>query len=463
MKMKKSINRKVLAWVLLCTLAFPGLDLAQESPFGTVEKGNGTFLLLADIHFDPYADKDILPQLVKAPFDQWENILDSSKQTEPVPYGVDTNHALWASCLSEVRKFNDVDYVIVNGDYLSHHFLTDFNNDVKGDNKAYLDFVEKTMLYISKSLQDSLPNIPIYFCLGNNDSDCEDYEMTPESPMLPPLTQFWATVAAETKAKTEFTEGGYYVVKHPTLKHQEFVVLNDVFWALKYDNACGQAEDEPGKKEMIWLQQKLDDARKKHLKVTIVDHMPLGIHARNASEHFDSPKAPKTFWRDVFASHFTQLMKNYRDVVVGMFSGHTHYDDFRVVSSIQGKPLMFNHITPAVSPVRNNNPGFQVMEYDRETGEIADMATYYLDLSQKSSDWALEYTFDQTYGLDGYNAENLAALSDKISNDPATRNNYINYVAVSSKHEPPINQTNWKYFNCAHTHMDDESYVACHQ
>jgi hypothetical protein len=124
---------------------------------------------------------------------------------------------------------------------------------------------------------------------------------------------------------------------------------------------------------------------------------------------------------------------------------------------------MFDHITPAVSPVRNNNPGFQVMEYDRETGEIADMATYFLNLAQKGSDWALEYTFDQTYGLQGYNAENLAALSDKISNDEATRKNYINFVAVSSQHTPPINDTNWKYFNCAHTHMDDESYVTCHQ
>jgi len=190
--------------------------------------------------------------------------------------------------------------------------------------------------------------------------------------------------------------------------------------------------------------------------------MPVGIHARNASEHSDSSKAPKTFWRDVFADHFTQLIRNYRDVVAGMYSGHTHFDDFRVLSDIHGNPLMFDHITPAVSPVRNNNPGFQVMEYDRKTGKIANMATYYFNLAGTSKDWSLEYTFDQTYGLQGYNAENLAALSDKISNDPAIRDKYIRFVAVSSTHEPPINSGNWKYFNCAQTHMDDQSYVACH-
>ncbi|HXL73407.1 MAG TPA: metallophosphoesterase [bacterium] len=460
--MKNGIHQKVLVLAVLFALVVPGLGWSQNAPFGELAENQGTFLLLADIHFDPYADKELVSQLVKEPVTKWADILSSSQQTDPAAYGTDTNSALWTSCLSEVRKFNNVDYVIVNGDYLSHHFLSDFKNLVQGDNKVYLDFVDKTLLYISQSLQDALPDVPIYFCLGNNDSDCEDYEMTPESPMLPPITQFWATVAADTRAKAEFTEGGYYAVKHPTLKNQEFVVLNDVFWAVKYDNACGQAEDEPGKKEMIWLQQKLDEARKNHLKVTLIDHMPVGIHARNASEHSDSSKAPKTFWRDVFADHFTQLIRNYRDVVAGMYSGHTHFDDFRVLSDIHGNPLMFDHITPAVSPVRNNNPGFQVMEYDRKTGKIANMATYYFNLAGTSKDWSLEYTFDQTYGLQGYNAENLAALSDKISNDPAIRDKYIRFVAVSSTHEPPINSGNWKYFNCAQTHMDDQSYVACH-
>lgn len=435
---------------------------AQNSPWKP-QKGEGNFLILADIHFNPYADKSLIAQLAKAKSEDWNGIFQTSTQTSPAPYGEDTNYPLWASCVETLKKFHKVDYVIVNGDYLSHHFLDDYKKYVSGDIKNYTDFVQKTMIYVSGSIQSALPNVPVYFCLGNNDSDCEDYEMTPHCEMLQPLTTFWKTVAASTQAKAIFTTGGYYVVKHPTLKNQEFIALNDVFWSVKYLNACGKEDEQPGRDEMDWLKNQLDDARKNHMKVTIITHMPLGIHSRNAAEHSQRNKPPKRFWKDVFFNRYVLLMSLYRDVVMSMFSGHTHMDDFRVLVDPKGNPYLFDHITPAISPVRNNNPGFQLMEYNRKTGKIADMATYYYDLAAKDPHWTLEYTFDKAYGLKAYDASSLVKLFNLIPTDEAIRQKYITYVAVSSTHEPPINQDEWKYFYCAELHMDDISYAACHQ
>src|ERR1700733_3231595 len=117
--MKNGIHQKVLVLAVLFALVVPGLGWSQNAPFGELAENQGTFLLLADIHFDPYADKELVSQLVKEPVTKWADILSSSQQTDPAAYGTDTNSALWTSCLSEVRKFNNVDYVIVNGDYLS--------------------------------------------------------------------------------------------------------------------------------------------------------------------------------------------------------------------------------------------------------------------------------------------------------------------------------------------------------
>ncbi len=162
--------------VLLLFLTF-SISSAQ-TPWKT-RKGEGTFLVISDIHFDPYADKSLVVQLAKTPGDQWDGIFQSSQLTDPAGYGKDTNYPLWASCVENLQKYSKVDYVIVNGDYLSHHFMDDFQKYVHADTKDYPDFVEKTLIFVSKSIQDSLPNVPVYFCLGNNDSDCEDYEMTP--------------------------------------------------------------------------------------------------------------------------------------------------------------------------------------------------------------------------------------------------------------------------------------------
>jgi hypothetical protein len=148
---------------------------------------------------------------------------------------------------------------------------------------------------------------------------------------------------------------------------------------------------------------------------------------------------------------------------VGMYSGHTHMDDFRVLTDSKGTPYLVDHITPAVSPVRNNNPGFQMFRYDRKTGKVLDMATYFDDLTAAAPTWGLEYTFNAAYGLDGYNGENLLKLSNSIFTNAAIRKKYILYVPVSSTHEVPINANDWKYFCCAETQMDDVSYQTCHQ
>ncbi len=431
----------------------------------TPSQQEGTFLILADIHFDPYADPSLVSKLAASPVDQWQSILETSKITSYSAYGKDSNYPLFKSSLeAAVRLDGDCDYVLVNGDYISHHFRADFTKNLHGDEKAYQDFVLKTVIFVSRQIQKAFPRVPAYFCLGNNDSDCDDYGgITPDSPFLPTLAKEWAMVAADPEAVKTFLQGGYYTVAHPTLKGRRFVVFNDVSWSKSYKPSCN-TPGTIGEDEMKWLSGVLKDARRKQEKITLITHMPPGINGRNASEHTDRTTKPQhTYYDPGYLWPLLNILAPYRDLIDAEFTGHTHMDDFRVMVDQQGKPAFFTHIAPAISPVHHNNPGFQVMLYDRENGGIKDMATYYTPLDSPGSPWKLEYDFDQAYSLPGYNMDSLISLANAIENDPSVRAKFIQYMPVSCTDDPPATMANWRFFGCAHLNLDPDSYKNCYQ
>jgi hypothetical protein len=453
---------KALAAALLALL-FCDSAGAEGLPWAP-SQGKGTFLILADIHFDPYADPSLVSQLAASPVDQWKSILETSKISRFSTYGKDTNYPLFKSALEKaVQLDGDCDYVLVNGDYISHHFRADFTQNLHGDDKAYQDFVLKTVVFVSRQIQQAFPRVPAYFCLGNNDSDCDDYGgITPDTPFLPTLAKEWAVVAQDPAAVKTFLQGGYYTVPYPNLKGR-FVVFNDVSWSLKYAAAC----NEPGTigaDEMNWLLGVLKEARAKNERITLITHMPPGINGRNASEHTDRNAKPQhTYYEEGYLWPFLNALAPYRDLIDGEYTGHTHMDDFRVLVDKQGKPAFFTHIAPAVSPVHHNNPGFQVMLYDQKNGMTRDMATYYLPLDQSAPEWKLEYDFNDAYSLPAYGIDGLISLAHAIENDPVVRAKFIQYMPVSCTNDPPATMSNWRFFSCAHLNLDPDSYRACYQ
>src|ERR1041385_3902857 len=62
----------------------------------------GKFFSLSDIHFDPYYDTTLLPQLVKTNVQGWEAIFQSSQLKTYSPYNVDANYLLMSSAFSSM-------------------------------------------------------------------------------------------------------------------------------------------------------------------------------------------------------------------------------------------------------------------------------------------------------------------------------------------------------------------------
>ncbi len=262
----------------------PAPVASAAAPF--VPAGNeGTFLTLSDIHFDPYADPAVVRQLATAPVDQWGAILAGS--TAPfAEYGSDTTYPLMMSALSAARGTGlAYDYVLVTGDLLAHDFRRGFETHAGGDDDAYGSFVVKTITFLTRTLQQTFAGVPVILALGNNDSACGDYRLTPNGAMLHALAPELNVLAGHPQATEDFEAGGFYAVPHPTVPGRQIVVLNDVFWSTQYLDRCDPMISDAGAAELGWLEWKLFKARSAKQSVTLVMHIPPGIDAYRSAQH----------------------------------------------------------------------------------------------------------------------------------------------------------------------------------
>jgi sphingomyelin phosphodiesterase acid-like 3 len=227
------------AAAVLLPLCACAADLGAETlPFAPAPD-QGVFLIISDIHFDPFADPAIVDDLVAADVDGWRAIFESSKEQGFAQYGSDTNHPLMSSALeAAMRLLPRPDFVLYPGDYLAHGFQAKFDASAGGGPDAYERFVIKTMTFISDRLQDALPEAPVYGTLGNADSICGDYMIAPGESFLAAVSELWAANSEHPEAFADFGVGGFYAVPHPTVRGRDLIVLNNVFWSTSYDDRC---------------------------------------------------------------------------------------------------------------------------------------------------------------------------------------------------------------------------------
>jgi sphingomyelin phosphodiesterase acid-like 3 len=448
------------AWLLALATSPCGVH-AAELPF-TAGAGQGVFLHVSDLHFNPFADPSIVRRLVAAPVEHWSAILRASKATPFWIKGQDTTFALLTSMLA-AAKGPAYDYVLSTGDHLSHDFKDEFIK-AGGTEDEYVAFVIKTMRFVDRMLKAAFPGIPVITALGNNDATCGDYVLAPNDPMLPVVGRDLPAVARHPEALREYMMGGSYAVPHPKVPKHTIVVLSDVYLSQKYQDACGKTGTDPGSAELSWLEWTLYQARLAGRTVTIAMHIPPGIDSYSSSHDNTCPLKVVSFWQDDYARRFLALVARYQDQVRISFAGHTHMDDFRVISDPKGTPLLATRITPALTPLFGNNPAFTVLLYSRTDASVADYATFYLANLAKvgpgvAPEWTLEYTFKDAYKTPGYDAASLAALAKSLRTDETLRDTFKRYYAV--KGQSPINAPNWNAFSCAQTAITADAFQSC--
>lgn len=461
---------RAFALTIFTALALPQAPLAQE-PAPPLQPGpdEGLFLIVTDIHFDPFANPALVPKLDKSPVAGWSAILGSSPP-DIAGYGKDAGYTLMLSALETAAAQNmTYDYLLYTGDYLSHDFNANYWNNAGPSPEGISAFAIKTTQFVSRLLGEKFGGIPVYGVLGNEDSACGDYNIGPDGGYLDGLAEQWANLSGQPARFGAFRSGGYYKVAHPTIPDQDIIALNSVFWSTKYADTCNPDGGDPGADVMSWLDEQLSQTRDAGRKAQILMHVPPGIDAHDTARDAGSGTCDATirlFWHDHYHRDYLALMHKYAGTIDYTFSGHTHMDGFTVLRDESGHPLMVNKISPSVSPKFGNNPAFSVFLYDRTSGALKDSVTFYLSNLETATtgaepDWQLEYDYRGTYSVPDLSAESFASVAETLEGNTSLQQRFIDLYAVSAA-KKQINGASWQAFGCALDAANRDTYQACY-
>ncbi len=302
-------------------------------------------LFLSDIHLDPFIDPTKAVALNAAPAGEWGRILAAPTGPSLTPAqqsafaacndGPDTSYALWQSTLTELRKTAASSrFVVISGDLLAHKFDCKYKALVPAATDAgYLDFTVKTVRYILSTLRATLPGIPVYTALGNNDSGCTDYALDAEHDAflaaLAPLVADSAHVAPadRTSAERDFAALGAYNVPLAALPHTRIVSIDDLFFSAKYASCSGSTSPAPAASELAWLKTQLAAARAAHDRVWVVSHIPPGVDLYATARKLTNVcggKKPQMF---LGSESIAEALAANADIVRLALFGHTHDDE----------------------------------------------------------------------------------------------------------------------------------------
>ena len=311
-------------------------------------------LFVSDIHFEPFWDPGKAAQLAAAPVTEWKAILESpdspdreqrfaALQRNCHDRGVDTSYTLYESSLRAIRAdAAGAKFVVVSGDLIAHDFSCKFATvlpHAKAD--EYRAFVEKTIGYVEAQLRASLPHVPVYAALGNNDSDCGDYQLDANSEFLEATGRdLTADVpgAERTEALRTFAAAGYYSVTLPApMQHTKLLVLNDLFMAKRYTTCGGKTDAAPAAEQIAWMKGQLDAARGKKEKVWVMSHIPPGVDSLldgDEGEDVCKGSGPTMF---LSSEALPEAMAGYGDVLRLAIFAHTHMDEVRLLEPWMAK------------------------------------------------------------------------------------------------------------------------------
>jgi hypothetical protein len=432
-------------FLLLVWLAF-----ALASPATAQTTPTGKFLHLSDIHFDPFADPTLVVQLSNAPVDQWEAILQTSSNQTPASGKKDSNYALLKSALTQAAQAGDYDYIVYTGDYLSHGFVDQPPLFIRDPAKQKA-FAAQTVAFVNWMIAKYYPGKTLIATLGNNDSNCYDYRLTPGGDIMPGVEASLPVVANDPAALADFEAGGYYRTPHPTLANVDFLVLS-IFWSDSWKNKCGTGSADPRAAQMQWLGKKLADAQQNGRRAIILMHIPPGMDA------FSSYKARgpgKTMWTSdgKMLGQFQALASQYKAQLIDGFAGHTHMDEYRVIADTA--PIMAIRMGPSVTPSNGNRPAFTVVNYDTTDGSATD---YSVSSYDAINGWTAYSSFTTLYGFKRYSAANLQKLAELILGDPGTANDFAGRYATGNYTPASANTI---YFGCALTALTPYDYASC--
>ncbi|HKD86504.1 MAG TPA: metallophosphoesterase [Terriglobales bacterium] len=458
---------------LICTCKL----VAQSKP-------SNTFLIIADIHFNPMADPSLVADLDRAAPAQWEPILARSKRTAFSQYGEDSNWWLLQSSLDAMRSTQPHPaFIMVAGDILAHRFPSTFAEAAHDtDREHYRQFVLKTVEFLALQFRKRFPETPILLTPGNNDEECGNYTIETGGAYLHDTAELTRKLAhGDEEFRTSWERLGSYDIPHPAVRGLRIISMNTVFLnynyqAQRFSEGCTTVPSTAASDLFTWLESRLNKAQQAHEKVWLMFHIPPGMDSYYSIQSYQAllKKTPHPdkkqctsalvpMWAPQWTEKFQALLEKYKGTVIAGFGAHNHRDDFRLLR-LSADEQAFVLITPAISPIYNENPAFRAVTFAGD-GSLSDSSIYYLTnieyaSSRTAGEWAREYTFSQQWKAKQLNAASLQAIYDKVTSQEEVRGEWLKLYNVSTAVYLPPNSTPGLY--CAIEGLLPETFGKCY-
>ena len=455
---KKGLHRILPLILLLFLLSF----FAACSSNSQEVKGAIWF---SDVHFTPFEDPAIVTRLVNEDVDQWDATLAASVPNNTIPaFGHESNRALLESVLTDMKRRSPAPaFIIYTGDFLAHRFDSTYKTLTGDDSTEGLQrFIDKTLTYITSRVTHYYPDTPVYFCLGNNDTYEDDYQITPGGLFLANSAVIFSSAFLKTAADRNlfaatYPTAGHYQVLPARNSGLRLLALNAVYLS---QNASADAAA-PAAAQLDWLEATLADATRTGDKVWVILHIPPGVDVFATLHVNPNPPIPNQIVPLIKETHLGRLrsiLASHSNTVRTIFAGHVHRDEFRLTRAID----MIEHaavpvlVSPAVSPVYGNQPGYKIINYGQRDYSILDYGVYYLDLGDTV--WKTGQLFHEAYGFSSLAADDMASLYEALKSNAGMRDQYILAYGGFKTSGRAITDTTFPYYLLAIKYLDSESY-----
>ena len=462
------------------TLAAPlavALIIALLPAASADERPAGRFLAISDVHLDPFGGMPEPKRLLDADVADWPAILPGA-DAPPASYGADANVPLFLASVADARtRLPAPDFVVYPGDFVVHELERKIVA-AGGDAAQMPAMAVKITRYLADRLREAFPDAPILPALGNTDSACGDYRIEPGGAYLADTLPMLETLVGRDRlapdAAATWRAGGYYAARHPTVANARFIVLNNIFWTPEYENACGGAaagrEAAPGESMLAWLRNELAETRRAGERAWLVYHVPAGVNAYPTvhARQGDGATCRSTtvpFWHERYRTPFEALMVEYREVVATAFSGHIHRDSWRLLRDGSGSVAAWGSIVPAISPIYDDAPAYQIFDYDPASGRLIDKTTVAVtNLAEAARGatiaFAELYRFTAAYGLSPYGSDALATLSRALETPRPSgdRTLYARFYGSGHGDDP---DEGWPVYGCTPGNVPIGAFDAC--
>jgi sphingomyelin phosphodiesterase acid-like 3 len=465
--------------VTVCRTVAQGATVHKATTENTVKA-----LFVSDIHFEPFWDPEKAVKLAAAPASDWKRILAAPESADrPERWaaiekacptrGEDTTFSLYDSSLRAIRhEAADAGFATVSGDLIAHSFTCKFAaafpNAAPGD---YRTFVEKTIAFVVGSLREALPGVPVYAALGNNDSDCGDYQLDANSEFLETTGKLVAADLPDEdrkRAERDFAVGGYFSAPLPApMEHTRVLVLDDLFMSRRYATCGGKEDRTPAAAQLDWMELQLNEARKNGVKVWVMAHIPPGVDPYSTAakgKNICAGKEPTMF---LSSEALPVALAKYGDVIRLAIFAHTHMDDLRLLepekAGTDEKGVALKMVS-SISPIDGNNPSFTVARVEPKTATLKDYRVFVAS-NQTGVDatWKEEYDFAKAYGKADFSAGSLKKLISEFYADPTAQTSESqNFIqSYSPGHALRELQAFWPQYLCALKHDDGAAFASC--